>query len=74
MDVIPYETDAYYVFYRGNVDYTRLYRITKLSAFFVVRAKSNLEFERMFSRKVDKTMGIKCDQIDRVLRIKAISN
>ena len=44
MDVIPYETGAYYVFDRGYVDYTRLFKITLLSAFFVVRAKSNLKF------------------------------
>lgn len=65
MDFIPYESDAYYVFDRGYVDYTRLYRITQLSAFFVVRAKSNLNFERMYSSKVDKSTGVMCDQVGR---------
>lgn len=66
MDVIPYETGAYYIFDRGYVDYTRLFRISLLCAFFVVRAKSNLRFERMYSDKVDKTTGVMCDQIGKL--------
>ena len=63
MDVIPYETGAYYIFDRGYVDFTRLYKINLLLAFFVVRAKSNLKFRRTYSNKVDKTAGVICDQI-----------
>lgn len=66
MDHIPYESDAYYIFDRGYVDFTRLYRITLLSAYFVVRAKSNLKFERMYSRRVDKSTGVICDQIGKL--------
>jgi len=66
MDVIPYEADAYYVFDRGYVDFTRLYRITLHQAYFVVRAKSNLKFNRMYSGKVDKTTGVLCDQIGKL--------
>jgi len=66
MDVIPYESEAYYVFDRGYVDFTRLYKITKHSAYFVIRAKSNLKFERMYSKKVDKTTGVQCDQIGKL--------
>jgi IS4 transposase len=62
MDVIPYETGAYYIFDRAYVDFKRLYYITKLSAFFVVRAKSNLKFRRIYSNKVDKSTGVVCDQ------------
>lgn len=62
MDVIPYESDAYYIFDRGYVDYTRLNKITKHSAYFVIRAKSNLKFKRIYSKKVDKTTGVQCDQ------------
>lgn len=57
MDYLFYETDAYYIFDRGYVDYTRLYKITQHSAFFVVRAKNNLKFHRMYSRKHDKSTG-----------------
>ena len=66
MDVIPYESEAYYVFDRGYVDFTRLFKITKHSAFFVIRAKSNLKFERMYSKKVDKKTGVQCDQIGKL--------
>lgn len=63
LDYIPYEEGAYYIFDRGYVDYSRLYKITLLSAFFVVRAKSNLQFRRIYSQKVDKTTGVQSDQI-----------
>ena len=66
MDYIPYESDAYYIFDRGYVDYTRLYKITLLSAYFVVRAKSNLKFRRIYSRKVDKSTGVQTDQIGKL--------
>jgi|TARA_B110000285_G_C15040441_1_gene571523 hypothetical protein len=66
MDVIDYEPLAYYIFDRAYVDYQRLYRITKAKAYFVVRAKSNIKFKRMYSNKVDKTTGIKYDQIGKI--------
>lgn len=66
MDVIDYEPFAYYIFDRAYVDYKRLYRITKAKAYFVVRAKSNIKFKRMYSNTVDKTTGIKYDQIGKI--------
>ena len=66
MDYIPYESYAYYIFDRGYVDYTRLYRITLLSAYFVVRAKSNLQFKRTYSQRVDKSTGVQSDQIGKL--------
>jgi hypothetical protein len=66
MDYIPYESNAYYIFDRGYVDYTRLYKITLLSAYFVVRAKSNLQFKRIYSQKIDKSTGVQSDQIGKL--------
>ena len=66
MDVIPYEVGAYYIFDRGYVDFKRLYKISTLSSFFVVRAKSNLKFKRMYSNKVNKENGVKVDQIGKL--------
>lgn len=66
MDLIPYESEAYYIFDRGYVDFTRLYKITNHTAYFVIRAKSNLKFKRMYSNKVDKTTGVQCDQIGKL--------
>lgn len=66
MDFIPYEVGAYYIFDRGYVDFKRLYKISTLSSFFVVRAKSNLKFKRMYSNKVNKENGVKVDQIGKL--------
>lgn len=66
MDYLTYEQSAYYIFDRGYVDYTRLFKITLHSAFFVVRAKSNLQFRRMYSLQVDKSTGVMCDQIGKL--------
>ncbi len=74
MDYIQYESNAYYIFDRAYVDYQRLYKITVLSAFFVVRAKSNLKFRRMYSQKVDKTKGVQCDQIGKLTGFYAFKN
>ena len=41
---IPYETGAYYVFDRGYNNFGELYRIQRMESFFVVRAKSNLQY------------------------------
>ncbi len=66
MDVLFYESGAYYIFDRGYVDYARLYKITQHSAYFVIRAKKNLQFNRMYSRKCDKHAGVKSDQIGKL--------
>ena len=57
LDVLLYESGAYYIFDRGYVDFKRLFTITEASAFFVIRAKKNLSFQRVYSHKVDKVTG-----------------
>ena len=44
MHEIPYETDAYYIFDRGYNNFKELYRIHRMESFFVVRAKTNLQY------------------------------
>ena len=44
MKEIPYETDAYYIFDRGYNNFKELYRIQRMESFFVVRAKTNLQY------------------------------
>jgi len=63
MDLLYYEPGSYYVFDRGYVDYTRLFKINQCSAFFVIRAKGNLQFQRLYSNKVNKKNGVLLDQI-----------
>ncbi len=45
MQEIPYETDAYYIFDRGYNNFKELCRILRMESFFVVRAKSNLQYK-----------------------------
>lgn len=63
MDCILYERGSYYIFDRGYNDFERLYRIHTLEAYFVLRARDNLKFNRIYSGKADKVKGIKYDQI-----------
>lgn len=63
MDKISYEPGSFYVFDRGYMDFKRLYFIDQAEAFFVIRARNNLKFERRSSAPVDKTTGVRCDQM-----------
>ena len=69
LDELMSEENAFYVMDRAYIDYARLYRMTLALSYFVVRAKDNLKFRVVESRKVDKTLGLKCDQTIR-LKIK----
>jgi hypothetical protein len=62
MDALPLEPGAYYIMDRGYMDFERLYRFQSNGAFFVTRAKKNLQFRRLEGRKVDKGLGLICDQ------------
>jgi hypothetical protein len=66
MDSIKYEAGAFYIFDRAYNDFKRLFTITQHSSFFVIRAKSNLKFKRIYSAKVDKIKGVKIDQIGKL--------
>lgn len=63
LDLVTYEVGAYYVFDRGYLDFGRFYAIHQAGAFFVTRAKTTWSFRRLYSRPVDKTTGVRCDQI-----------
>ena len=62
LDILPVEPGAFYVMDRGYVDFGRLYAIHQAGAFFVTRAKSNINARRVYSTPVDKTTGLICDQ------------
>lgn len=61
-ELIP-EPGAFYVMDRGYVDFDRLYRFVLASAFFVTRTKAGLQLNRLESRPVDRTTGLRSDQI-----------
>jgi hypothetical protein len=62
LDILIYEQDSFYILDKGYVDFKRLYRIHQRHAFFVTRAKNNMQFKRVYSSKADKSKGILCDQ------------
>jgi hypothetical protein len=53
---------AYYVMDRGYLDFERLYVLHRAKSFFVTRSKRNFNFSRRYSREVDKSTGVQCDQ------------
>jgi hypothetical protein len=63
LDWLDYEKGGFYIFDRGYVDFKRLHRIHEEKAFFIVRAKTNLKFNRMYSLPYDKKSNICSDQI-----------
>lgn len=57
MDVIPYEQGSYYIFDRGYNDFKRLYKINCIEAYFVVRAKKNLQYKAVkWKRRLPKNV------------------
>ena len=66
MDVIPYESEAYYIFDRVYVDYKRLYNVTRHTAYFVIRAKKNLQFQYTQMNPVNEKNGVMSDQIGKL--------
>jgi hypothetical protein len=63
LDLIEIELGAYYVLDRGYIDFERLYRINQAEAFFVIRAKTDLGFKRLYSNEKQRGKGICCDQV-----------
>jgi len=62
LDMILPEAGAIYVMDRGYVDFARLYGLHQAGAFFVTRAKSNLNAHRVYSTATDRTTGVIADQ------------
>jgi Transposase DDE domain len=62
LDHLPVEPGAFYVMDRAYVDFARLYVFQLNMAFFVTRAKKNLQYRCRAYRPVDKTTGLRCDQ------------
>jgi hypothetical protein len=62
LDELIIEPGAFYVMDRGFTDFARLLTFTESMAWFVIRAKSNLDYTRTCYRPVDKTTGLRSDQ------------
>jgi hypothetical protein len=62
LDLLIPEPGAFYVMDRGYLDFERLHTLHCAGSFFVTRAKSNLDAQRVYSRACDRSMGVICDQ------------
>jgi len=65
MNEIPYESGSYYIFDRAYNNFKMLYKIHQIGAYFVIRAKTNLQYKtikwkRRLPRNVlsDLTIGL----------------
>jgi hypothetical protein len=63
LDKLIPEIGSIYIMDRAYLDFERLYTIHQCPAFFVIRSKTNTSFRRLYSNKVDRSTGIRCDQI-----------
>lgn len=62
LDHLPLQAGAFYIMDRGYIHFKRLYVLAQAAAFFVVRARANMQFRRRYSHPVDKTTGLRSDQ------------
>lgn len=62
LDVLLPEPGAFYLVDRGYLDWERLHTLDRASSFFIIRAKSNLNFHRVYSAPTDRSTGVICDQ------------
>lgn len=66
LDALVTEPGSIYVFDRGFIDFSRLNRLDAAHAIFVTRAKRGMRWERIYSRAVDRSTGLVCDQTIRL--------
>ena len=62
LDQLLPEPGAFYIMDRGFLDFARLHRFHQAGSFFVTRAKSNTKAKRRYSHRVDRSIGLICDQ------------
>lgn len=74
LDILPIEAGSFYIMDRGYVDFERLYRIRLALAFFVTRQKTNFSFERLSATEVDKSTGLRCDQVIKLTGYYSLKN
>ncbi|SRR5579871_2747338 len=63
LEALPVDPGCFYVLDRGYLNFGRLRRIAQQDAFFVVRARRRSGFVVRQSNPVDKTTGLRCDQM-----------
>lgn len=71
---LPMKQGSFYIMDKGYIDFTRLYKLNCSKAYFVTRAKENMQFRRIYSNKVDKTTGLIYDQIGKLETYKSLKS
>jgi len=71
LDKLTFEAGAFYIIDKGYYDFARLFKINLANAFFVIRAKKNLKYKRIYSHRIDKSTGLKCDQTIKITGFKS---
>lgn len=66
LDILDICPGAIYVMDRGYLDFQRLYTLHQTGGFFVIRAKTNTQYQRVYSHSVEKSTGLQCDQTIRL--------
>ena len=66
LDDLPIEPGAFYVMDRGYIDFARLYRFVQNSAFFIIRAKRDLDYTALDHHPVQRDAGLRSDQMIRL--------
>ena len=74
LDILAIEPGAFYVMDRGYLDFDRLFKMHQCGAFFVTRAKSNMNARRVYSAASDRSAGVICDQTIAMRRFYATKN
>ena len=74
LDKISFEKEAMYIMDLGYVDYKRLNNLNLVDSYFVTRAKKNIKCKRVYSRPVDKSLGLKYGQTIKLTGINSQKN
>jgi hypothetical protein len=62
LDLLIPEPGSFYILDRGYFHFQRLYNLHQSQAYFVIRSKKKIRFQRIYSHEVDKSLGLRCDQ------------
>ena len=62
LDELILEPGAFYIMDRGYIDFSRLYMLHLSLVYFVIRNRCDIKWHRLYSRFVNKSTGLRCDQ------------
>ena len=71
LDQITFQAGAFYVFDKAYVDFARLHRLHCAGAFFITRAKKNMDFAVRERWAVDATSGVISDRLIRLRGVRS---